>query len=154
MRRLHGIAIPTSQTDKFTSCPLVFCKAITLHEKTSPLSWNLGAPIHDSNVALVRMVVVAFDKRIWRGASPSVCSPTDIALRQKNRVPAGYPAGLNLFLYIKAALPLCMHIHMHGLLARFIFFIHMLIQVQALQNKTWTRGITLFELKFGKCLRV
>ena len=47
---------------------------------------------------------------------------------------AGYPAGENSFIYVKEASHLCMDIHMHGFPARFIFFINMLIQVQALQN--------------------
>ena len=59
----------------FTSCPLVFCKAITLHEKTSPLFWNLGAPIHDSNVASVRMVAVAFGKKELAGGWPLCLFP-------------------------------------------------------------------------------
>ena len=59
----------------FTSCPLVFCTTITLHEKTSPLFWNLGVPIHDSNVAWVRMVVVAFGKTKLARGWPLCLSP-------------------------------------------------------------------------------
>ena len=81
------------------------------------------------------MVAVASGKKgSWRGDGPSVCSPTDVALRQTKGVPARYPAGENLFIYIKEAFHLCMDIHMHGFPAEFIFFIHMLIHIQALQN--------------------
>ena len=73
-------------------------------------------------------------KRSWRGAGPSVCSLADVALRQTKRVPAGYPAGENSFIFIKEALHLYMDVYMHEFPARFIFFIHMLTQVQALQN--------------------
>ena len=66
---------PASQTDKFTSCPLVFCKAITLHEKTSPLFSNLGAPIYDANVASIRMVAVAFDENELAGGWPLCLFP-------------------------------------------------------------------------------
>ena len=73
-------------------------------------------------------------KRSWRGAGPSVCSLADVALRKTKRVPARYPAGENSFIFIKAALHLCMDIHMRVFPAMFILFIHMLTQVQALQN--------------------
>ena len=43
-------------------------------------------------------------------------------------------AGENSFIYFKEAPHICMDIHMHGFPATFIFFIHMLTQVQALQN--------------------
>ena len=45
-------------------------------------------------------------------------------------IAAGFKPGV----LIKEASRLYMDIHMHGFLARFIFFINMLIQVQALQN--------------------
>ena len=70
----------------------------------------------------------------WRGAGPSVRSPAGVALQKTKRVLARYPSRKNLFIYIKEAFHLCMVIHMHGFLAEFFFFIHMLIQVQALQN--------------------
>ena len=60
--------------------------------------------------------------------------PTDMVLPQTKKVLAGYPAGENSFIYIKEAFHLCMDIHMHGFPARLIFFVKMLIQVQALQN--------------------
>ena len=76
---------------------------------------------------------MSFSKKELAGAGPSLCPPTDVALRQTKRVPAGYPAGEYSFI-IKEALHLCMDIHIHGFLAGFIFFIHMQIQVQALKH--------------------
>ena len=72
-------------------------------------------------------------KRSWRGAGPSVCSPADIALWQAKKG-AGRIARTNSFIYIKGIHYPGMDIHVHESPARFIFFIHMLIQVQALQN--------------------
>ena len=40
----------------------------------------------------------------------------------------------NSFIYTKEASHLCMDVYMHESSTRFIFFINMLIQVQALQN--------------------
>lgn len=71
-------------------------------------------------------------KGSWLGAGPSVCNPADVVLRQTKR-----GAGKITYqgkLYAKEASHLCMDIYMHGFPARFIFFINMLIQVQALQK--------------------
>ena len=46
----------------------------------------------------------------------------------------------NSFVYIKEALHLCMDIYMQGFPARFISFIDMQIQVQALQNTKMDSG--------------
>ena len=78
--------------------------------------------------------VASGKKREPAGGWPSVCSPTDIALRQTKRVPTGYPTEENSFIYIEDEFHLCMDIHMHGFPTRLIFFINMLIQVQALQS--------------------
>ena len=57
----------------------------------------------------------------------------------------------NSFNYNKEALHLCMDVYTHEFSARFISFIDMQIQVQALQNTNMDERITLFELKLGKC---
>ena len=76
-----------------------------------------------------------------------------MVLRQTKRVPAGYPAREISFNYSKEALHLYMDIYLHGFPARFISFIDMQIQVQALQNTNMDEMITLFELRFGNCLQ-
>ena len=82
-----------------------------------------------------RVVVVAHDeKRVGGGLAPHLLfgRPSSLA---SLRVPAGWPAGENSFVYTKEASNLCMDVYMHEFPARFILFINMLIiQVQALQN--------------------
>ena len=76
-------------------------------------------------------------KGSWRGAGPFVCNPADEVLRQaKGGGRQNKPAGTNSFIYIKGASHLCIDIYMHGFPTRFIFFINMFIQVQALHNTT------------------
>ena len=47
-----------------------------------------------------------------------------------------------------------MDIYMHRFPASFLFFINVLMQVQALQNTDMGPRDYLFKLKFGKCLQV
>ena len=81
------------------------------------------------------MILVAFGKKgVGGGLIPSsVPRQTLFPPRQRGYRQDSLPVK-NSFIYIKVALHLCMDIYMHGFPARFIFFIHMLIQVQALQN--------------------
>ena len=80
------------------------------------------------------MVAVAFGKKELAGGWPLCLSPADGALWQTKEGSGKMSYRENSFIYIKEALHLCMDIYMHGFPARLIFFIHMLIQVQALQN--------------------
>ncbi len=81
------------------------------------------------------MVAVTFDKKELAGGWPLYLFPgRRSSPADEEGGSAGWPARTNSFIYIKGAHHPGMDIHVHEFPARFIFFIHMLIQVQALQN--------------------
>ena len=80
------------------------------------------------------MVAVAFGKKELAWGWPLCLFPGRRSSPADKEGASKISCQENSFIYIKEALHLCMDIYMHGFPARFIFSIHMLIQVQALQN--------------------
>ena len=80
------------------------------------------------------MVAVAFDKKELAGGWPLCLFPGRRSSLADKEGAGRISCWGKLVYFIKEALHLYMDIHMNGFPTRFIFFIHMLIQVQALQN--------------------
>ena len=77
---------------------------------------------------------MAFDKKELAGGWPLCLFPGRHSSPADKEGAGRISCRENSFIFIKEALHLYMDIHMHGFPARFIFFIHMLTQVQALHN--------------------
>ena len=80
------------------------------------------------------MVAVAFGKRKLAGGWSLYLLPGRHSSPADKKGAGNIVCRENSFIYTKEASRLCMDIYMHVFPARFIFFINMLIQVQALQN--------------------